>query len=61
MEDWTDLEKLAEKLSVLTQEFEVLCKSILDEEQFESQIEQLQDSSETIREQLQIIQRVIRY
>ncbi len=61
MEDWTDLEKLAGKLSVLTQEFEVLCKNILDEEQFESQIEQLQDSSETIREQLQIIQRVIRY
>ena len=61
MEDWTDLEKLAGKLSVLTQELEVLCKNILDEEQFESQIEQLQDSSETIREQLQIIQRVIRY
>ena len=61
MEDWTDLEKLAGKLSVLTQEFEVLCKNILDEEQFQSQIEQLQDSSETIREQLQIIQRVIRY
>ena len=61
MEDWTVLFKLAGKLSVLTQEFEVLCKNILDEEQFESQIEQLQDSSETIREQLQIIQRVIRY
>lgn len=61
MEDWNDLEKLAEKLSTLAQEFEVQCKQVLDEEQFEKELEEIQDSAETIREQLQKISRVIRY
>ena len=61
MEDWSDLEKLAEKLSTLAQEFEVQCKHVLDEEQFEKELEEIQDSAETIREQLQKISRVIRY
>lgn len=61
MEDWNDLEKLAEKLSILAQEFEVQCKHILSEEQFEEELEAIQDSAETIREQLQKISRVIRY
>ena len=61
MEDWSDLEKLAEKLSTLAQEFEVQCKQELDEEQFEKELEEIQDSAETIREQLQKISRVIRY
>ena len=61
MEDWSDLEKLAEKLSTLAQEFEVQCKQVLDKEQFEKELEEIQDSAETIREQLQKISRVIRY
>ena len=61
MEDWSDLEKLAEKLSTLAQEFEEQCKQVLDEEQFEKELEEIQDSAETIREQLQKISRVIRY
>ena len=61
MEDWSDLEKLAEKLSTLAQEFEVQCKQVLDEEQFEKELEEIQDSAETIREQLQKISSVIRY
>ena len=61
MEDWSDLEKLAEKLSTLAQEFEVQCKQVPDEEQFEKELEEIQDSAETIREQLQKISRVIRY
>ena len=61
MEDWSDLENLAEKLSTLAQEFEVQCKQVLDEEQFEKELEEIQDSAETIREQLQKISRVIRY
>lgn len=61
MEDWNDLEKLAEKLSTLAQEFEVQCKHILSEEQFEEELEAIQDSAETIREQLQKIAKVIRY
>ena len=61
IEDWSDLEKLAEKLSTLAQEFEVQCKQVLDEEQFEKELEEIQDSAETIREQLQKISRVIRY
>ena len=61
MEDWSDLEKLAEKLSTLAQEFEVQCKQVLDEEQFEKELEEIQDSAETISEQLQKISRVIRY
>ena len=41
MEDWSDLEKLAEKLSTLAQEFEVQCKQVLDEEQFEKELEEI--------------------
>lgn len=59
MEDWTDLLKHAERLSILAQEFEASVSTVVTEDWYESKKDSLIDEGEKLREQIEKINDIL--
>ena len=59
MEDWTDLLKHTERLSILAQEFEASVSTVVTEDWYESKKDSLIDEGEKLREQIEKINDIL--
>lgn len=59
MEDWTELLKHAERLSILAQEFESSVSTVVTEDWYESKKDSLIDEGEKLREQIEKINDIL--